>query len=121
MRTLIDQHAVNGGAQISAMIEIESAQIKLVGLALAAVLTDDEPGHRFEQFARAIHGARFKLLLGDGADACGVGNTKRGLRTQDDNLVENLLATGAGVRRHKHAQGRANGAKAEKGETTHRL
>ena len=35
------------------MIEVETAQIVLVGLALAAVLADDHPRHRLEHFAGA--------------------------------------------------------------------
>ena len=57
--SLVDDHAVDRGAQIGAVIEIESAQIKLVCFAFAAVLTHDEPRYGLQQFAGAIHGARF--------------------------------------------------------------
>ena len=58
MRALVHDHAVDRGAQIGAVIEIESAQIKLVRFALAAVLADDEAGHRFQQLTGAVHRAR---------------------------------------------------------------
>ena len=60
---LVDQHAVDGGAQVGAMVQVEAAQVELVGLALAAVLADDQARHRFQQLARPVHGARFQLLL----------------------------------------------------------
>ena len=46
------------------MVEVEAAQEVLVGFALAAVLRDDEAGHRFQDVAGPI--GRFGLqLLGD--------------------------------------------------------
>jgi hypothetical protein len=60
---LIDQHAVNGGAQISAVVQVKAAQVKLVRLAFAAVLADDQAGHRFQHFTRAVNRADVKLLL----------------------------------------------------------
>ena len=68
MAALVDQHAVDGGAQVGAMVEVETAQVKLVGLALTAVLADHQAGRGFQQFARSVGRARFKLLLCDGAD-----------------------------------------------------
>ena len=44
MRTLIDDHAVDSRAQIGAVIEVEAAQVELIGFAFATVLTDDQPG-----------------------------------------------------------------------------
>ena len=69
MRALIDQHAVDRRAQVGAMIEIEPAQVKLIGLAFAAMLADDQSGRRLEQFAGAIHRPGLQLLLRHGAHA----------------------------------------------------
>ena len=48
MAALIDNHAVDGGAQIRTMVEVEASQIELVRLALAAVLADDQAGGCFQ-------------------------------------------------------------------------
>jgi hypothetical protein len=45
------------------VVEIEAAQIILIGLPLAAVLRHDEAGHGFEHFAGTDDGAQFELLL----------------------------------------------------------
>ena len=45
------------------MVEIEAAQIILVGLPFAAVLRHDEAGHGFQQFAGTDDGVQFELLL----------------------------------------------------------
>jgi hypothetical protein len=54
---LVDRHAVHRGAQVGAVIEVEAAQVELIGLALAAMLADDQARHRFQHFAGTIHGA----------------------------------------------------------------
>ena len=64
---LVDQHAINRGAQIGAVVQVEAAQVKLVRLALATVLAHHQARHRLQHFTRAVHGTRFKLLLGDDA------------------------------------------------------
>ena len=74
--TLVDRHVVDRGAQVGAVVEIEAAQVELVGLAFAAVLADDQPRRRFQQFARAVHGARGQLLLVDRAGVGGIGDAK---------------------------------------------
>jgi hypothetical protein len=42
--THVDRHVVDRDSQIRAVVEIEAAQEILVGLAVAAVLGDDQPG-----------------------------------------------------------------------------
>ena len=61
--SLIDQHAVDRRSQVRAVVEVEAAQVKLIRLALAAVLADDEPGNRLQNFAGAVDSSRFQLLL----------------------------------------------------------
>ena len=61
---LIDQHAVDGGAQVGTVVKIKAAKVKLVGLALTTVLADDQARHGLKDFARPVHGTRLKLLLG---------------------------------------------------------
>ena len=56
------------------MIEIESAQVVLVGLALAAVLADDDARHRLEHLAGTHHRPGVELTAGDGALAGGLGD-----------------------------------------------
>ncbi len=46
----IDRHAVDRDGEIGAVIEIETAQEILVGLAVPAVLGDDQTRHDFERF-----------------------------------------------------------------------
>ena len=43
----VDRHAVDRDGEVGAVVEVEAAQEILVGFALAAVLRDDEAGHRF--------------------------------------------------------------------------
>jgi hypothetical protein len=76
MAALVDEHSVDGGAEIGAMIEVKAAQIILVGLALAAVLTDDQARGCLEQLARPIDLACSELLCRDDAGIGGIGDTK---------------------------------------------
>ena len=46
------------------MIKVETAQVKLIGFALATVLAHDQARHRLENLARPIHGARLQLRAG---------------------------------------------------------
>ena len=59
---LVDEHAVDRGAQVRTVIEVEATQVKLVGLALAAMLADDKPGGDFKQLTGAVHGSGRQLL-----------------------------------------------------------
>ncbi|MNS56631.1 hypothetical protein D3C72_894940 [compost metagenome] len=67
MRAHIDGHAIDIGGEIRAMVEVKAAQEILVGLAVAAVLGDDQPGHEFQQFARAQGGPVDNQLSSDDA------------------------------------------------------
>ena len=60
---LVDQHAVDRGAQVGAMVQVKAAQVKLVRLALTAVLTHHQTGHRFQQLAGPVDSARVQLTL----------------------------------------------------------
>ncbi len=53
VRRHIHRHAGDGGREVGAVIEIEAAQVILIRLSLAAVLTDDQARHRLQHFARA--------------------------------------------------------------------
>ena len=90
---LVDQHAVDGGAQVGAVVEVEAAQVELVGLALATVLADDQARRGFEQLAGSVDGARVELFLGDRADAGRIGHTNQARRgaAGDDDGVQRLL------------------------------
>ena len=70
MAALVDQHSVNRGAQVGAVVQIESAQVELVGFAFAAVLADDQAGNGFQQFTRPVNSAGFQLLLRYDAFVC---------------------------------------------------
>jgi hypothetical protein len=52
------------GCEIRTVIEIESAQEKLIRLAAAAVLRRYQAWHGLEYFADAEQGLEIKLLLG---------------------------------------------------------
>ena len=103
MRSLVHQHAVHRRTQVGAVIEIEATQVELVGLALAAVLADDQARHRFQQLAGPIDRARFKLLLRDGAHACSISHTDAGHIAGNDNLLKCLLAASKNFRRESDA------------------
>ena len=70
----VQRHAGERRGEVRAVVQIESPQVVLVGLPLAAVLADDQARHRFEHLARPHDGPRFELRRGDGADAGGVGD-----------------------------------------------
>ena len=53
---------INQVAKSVAVVEVEAAQIVLVGLAVAAVLGDDQPGHRLEHFGRTQERTGRQLL-----------------------------------------------------------
>ena len=65
VRDEVDGHAVHRRREIRAVIEVEAAQVILVGLPLAAVLRDDQSGHGLEDFAGADDRPRAELLLAD--------------------------------------------------------
>jgi CopG family transcriptional regulator, nickel-responsive regulator len=61
VRAHVDGHAVDGDGEVGAVVQVEAAQEVLVGLALAAVLGDDEAGRGLQQFPRAVDGAGLEL------------------------------------------------------------
>ena len=74
VRRHVHRHPCHRRREVGAVIEIEAAQIVLVGLALAAVLADDDAGDRFEDVAGPHDRARVELSRGDGALARGLGD-----------------------------------------------
>jgi hypothetical protein len=63
----VDRHAGERRGEVGAVIEVEAAKVVLVGLALAAVLTDDDAGDGLEDFARPHDRPRVELSCGDRA------------------------------------------------------
>jgi len=59
----IDRHAADRDREIGTVVEVESAQEVLVGLATARVLGCDGAGHRLHQLADAQDGPFFEILL----------------------------------------------------------
>ena len=74
----VHRHAVEEGGEVGAVVEIEAAQVVLVGFAVAAVLRDDDAGHELQHLGGAQGGAaldelgRDRALAGRGAAAHGV-------------------------------------------------
>ncbi|MNN52301.1 hypothetical protein D3C81_1669900 [compost metagenome] len=97
MAALVDGHLVDRGAQVRAMIEVEAAQVELVGLSLAAMLADDQSRHGFEQFAGPVAGARIELLLRDAARVGRIGHAQLvQARTVDEHALEDVVGMGGG-------------------------
>ena len=71
-RTLL--FSISGLGPIGPMIEIESAQIVLVRLPLAAVLTDDQARNRLQHVCRPSLGANLNLFGSDNPGAGRVGD-----------------------------------------------
>ena len=67
VRRHVHRHARDRGCEVGPVIEVEAAQVVLVGLALAAVLADDDTRDGFEDFAGAHDRARVELPRGDRA------------------------------------------------------
>ena len=61
----VDRHVVDRNGEIGAVVEIEAAQEILVGLAVAAVLGDDQAGHDFERFGGPGKWPRIDLFTAD--------------------------------------------------------
>jgi hypothetical protein len=105
MGALVDQHAVHRGPEVGAVVEVEAAQVELVGLAFAAMLADDQAGNGFEHFAGPVHRACLELLLRDDA---GVGRLRdaelAGARGLDADRVQGLFLRCRRWRRRVQAQ-----------------
>ena len=65
----IHGHTDDRRREVRPVIEVESAQVVLVGLTFTAMLADDHLRHGLEHFARSSQRATFELLRGDGAFA----------------------------------------------------
>ena len=97
MAALVDRHVVDRGAQVGAVIEVETAQIELVSLAFAAMLADDQAGRRLKQFAGPVNGAHLQLLLADAAGVGGIGDTEfAGARTGHQHALQHFVVGLAG-------------------------
>ena len=70
MRTQVYRDTVDLSLQVRSVVELEAAQIVLVGFASPTVLTDDEARNIFENFAGPQQRSRRDLLLADGAGRC---------------------------------------------------
>ena len=65
VRDEIHWNTIDARGEIGAVVEIEAAQIILVGFALAAVLRDDQARHRLQNLARTNDGPQLDLFLPD--------------------------------------------------------
>jgi hypothetical protein len=65
MRRQVDRNAIDRGGEVRAVVEVEAAQEILVRLAVAAVLGNDQAGHRLEQLRRAQRRAVRQLFRQD--------------------------------------------------------
>src|SRR5581483_11307294 len=65
VRGHVEWHVIEFRRQISPMIQIEGAQKVLIGLSLAGVLRDNEPGNVLEDRARPQQWLTGKLILTD--------------------------------------------------------
>jgi hypothetical protein len=121
MRGHVHGHAVDAGGEIGAVIEIEPAQEVLVRLAAAAVLSDDQPGHDFEQLARAQHGAQVELFRGRDTDRCRSRITAETLQLAgDDDLLQPTRRGGnAAAERERGQQRDEPGSSQVSGRQTH--
>jgi hypothetical protein len=61
VRRHVDRHPLDARLEIGAVIEVEAANEVLVGLSIARVLRDDEPGNRLEQLAFAQERAQTQV------------------------------------------------------------
>jgi hypothetical protein len=96
---LVDRHVVDEGSEVGAVVEVEAAQVELVGLAFAAVLAGDQAGRRFQQFAGAVDGAHLQLFLADAAHVGRIGDAElAGARAFDQHaLNDRVVGKGTGV------------------------
>ena len=74
VRRHVHRHAGHRGGEVGAVIEVEPAQVVLVGLAFAAVLADDHARDGLEHLGRAHHRTGVELAGGDRALAGRLGD-----------------------------------------------
>ncbi len=70
----VDRHVVDEIGEVDTVIEIETAQQILVGLAFAGMHRNSQAGYRFEELTDPIDRSKIQLLLGDPTLARGLGN-----------------------------------------------
>ena len=101
VRAQIDRHAVDGDCEVGTMIQIETPQEILVGLAVAAVLGNDQSWCGFENLADAVdrRGIEFPPRCHTLAGAIGGADECARRPTDDFDLWQLLHAFGASVRR----------------------
>ena len=84
------------------MIEVEAAQIILVGFALTAVLRDDETGHRLQHLAGPDDGPILELLRTDVPLRCGIRDADLRIATfSDDDFGQSRRGVAVGARRSR--------------------
>src|SRR5688572_30179499 len=121
MRGHVHRHAVDAGREIGAVIQVEAAQKVLVRLAAAAVLSDDQPGHYFEQLTGAQHRPQVELLRGRNTDRCRsrIAAESLQLAGDDDLLQPTRLGGNAAAERERGQQGDQAGSSQSSGWQTH--
>jgi hypothetical protein len=112
MRVHVYGNAVDAGREVRAVIEIETAQKILIGLAVTAVLGHDESGDRLEQLARTQHRPRLELGARDRAlrRRFHVTDELASLRGDDDFFE--IVGGNAGGKSRRDAEAERQGAQA---------
>ena len=101
------------GGEVRAVIEVESADVVLVGLAFPAVLADHHAGHRLERLAGPIGGPLFDETRGDdafGARAREAEQAAHGL-IEIGEVAERPAARHEDVRGQSHLEDRIHGGR----------
>jgi len=118
VRHHVGRHAHDLGGEVAAVVEIETAQEILVGLAVARVLGDDHAGHGFHDLGRAQQRPVGQLFGGDGAFAGRVGDAGQVLAAAaDGDFLQGrhagrvgLAECGQGSGEQRKTKGRSGGA-----------
>ena len=80
MRGHIDWHAGDRARKVGSVIEIEAAEVVLIGFAFSAVLTDHDARYRFQHLAGPHDRPRIELSRGDRPLTGGLGDAHQILR-----------------------------------------
>jgi hypothetical protein len=67
MRAHVHRHVVDDGREVGAVVEVETAQEVLVGLARPGMLDGDQAGHGFQQLGHAQQGSHGQVGATDRA------------------------------------------------------
>ena len=105
----VDRHVVNEIGDIGAVVEVEAARQKLVGLALAAVDGDDQTRHRFQQFADAIGGTQVDFFAGNCTHAGSCCNAEQILARRGYNDLAGWVTCGCWIIGRRTGRDRENG------------